>query len=80
MEPFDPKPILRALAEHGVEYVVVGGLAGMAHGSSYPSFDVDIVYARTPRISSVSQPACERSARVSAARRLTSRSCSTPGP
>jgi hypothetical protein len=48
MRPFEPRPLLRALAEHGVEYVVVGGLAGMAHGSSFPSFDLDVVYARSP--------------------------------
>jgi hypothetical protein len=48
MQPFEPRPLLRALAEHGVEYVVVGGLAGMAHGSSFPSFDLDVVYARSP--------------------------------
>jgi len=25
---------------------VIGGMAGLAHGSSYPSFDLDIAYAR----------------------------------
>ncbi len=43
---FQPKPILRKLLEHKVDFVLIGGLAGMAHGSSYPSYDVDIVYAR----------------------------------
>lgn len=43
---FDPKPILRALRAHDVDFVVIGGLAGMAHGSSYPSFDLDVAYAR----------------------------------
>ena len=43
---FQPKPILRTLLEHGVDFVLIGGLAGMARGSSYPSYDVDIAYAR----------------------------------
>lgn len=47
-----PDPPLRArelfavLARHGVEFVVVGGLAGLAHGSSYPTYDLDVAYAR----------------------------------
>lgn len=44
---FDPGEIFRALTERGVEFVLIGGLAGMAHGSSYPSFDTDIAYRRT---------------------------------
>jgi hypothetical protein len=43
---FRPKAILHTLVAHDVDFVVIGGLAGMAHGSSYPSFDVDIAYAR----------------------------------
>jgi hypothetical protein len=34
---FDAKAILRKLREHDVDFVLIGGLAGMAHGSSYPS-------------------------------------------
>jgi hypothetical protein len=29
-----------------VDFVVVGGVAGYAHGSSYPTYDLDIAYAR----------------------------------
>jgi hypothetical protein len=29
-----------------VDFVVVGGIAGMSHGSTYPSFDLDIAYSR----------------------------------
>jgi hypothetical protein len=47
--PLKAGPLLRALNEAGVDYVVIGGLAGMAHGSSYPSFDLDIAYARDPQ-------------------------------
>jgi hypothetical protein len=46
MLPLDAGSLLRALNEGGVDYVVVGGLAGMARGSSYPSFDLDVAYAR----------------------------------
>jgi hypothetical protein len=42
---FRPKAILHTLAEHDVDFVVIGGLAGIARGSSYPSYDVDIAYA-----------------------------------
>jgi hypothetical protein len=43
---FQPKPLLRTLIAHRVDFVVIGGLAGMARGSSYPSYDLDIAYAR----------------------------------
>lgn len=44
--PLQASPLLRALAGHGVDFVVVGGMAGLAHGSAYPTFDLDIAYAR----------------------------------
>lgn len=40
--------LLEPLIEQGVDFVVVGGMAGIAHGSSYPSFDLDIAYDRSP--------------------------------
>ena len=46
MPEFQPKAILRTLLEYEVDFVLIGGLAGMARGSSYPSYDVDIAYAR----------------------------------
>lgn len=45
-EGFEPGPILESLIAHNVDFVLIGGMAGMAHGSAYPSFDVDIVYSR----------------------------------
>lgn len=39
---------LRALAEGGVRFVVVGGLAGVAHGAARATYDVDVVYDRSP--------------------------------
>lgn len=42
------KPLLEALERQGVDFVVVGGLAGLAQGSSYPTYDLDVAYARDP--------------------------------
>jgi transcriptional regulator with XRE-family HTH domain len=39
-------PMLDALDRNQVEFVVIGGVAGLAHGSSYPTYDLDIAYAR----------------------------------
>ena len=47
--PYKPKPVLEALAKHEVDFVLIGGLAGMVHGSSYPTYDIDIAYARSPQ-------------------------------
>jgi len=44
--PLRASPLLNALAEHGVEFVLVGGMAGLAHGSAYPTYDLDVAYAR----------------------------------
>jgi len=38
--------MLDALTAAEVDFVVIGGLAGGAHGSSYPTYDLDIAYAR----------------------------------
>jgi transcriptional regulator with XRE-family HTH domain len=45
-KPLQPQPLLQALDRHGVDFVLVGGLAGLAHGSSYPTYDLDIAYSR----------------------------------
>jgi predicted nucleotidyltransferase len=45
-EVFDPIPVLEALADGGVDFVVIGGIAGGAHGSAYPTYDVDVMYSR----------------------------------
>ena len=45
-EGFDPLPLLEALAAAGVDFVVIGGVAGAAHGSAYPTYDLDVAYAR----------------------------------
>jgi hypothetical protein len=40
--PLDAERILAALAEHSVDYVIVGGLAVQTHGHVRTTFDVDI--------------------------------------
>jgi hypothetical protein len=42
------KPLLEAFERHGVDFVVIGGIAGLAQGSSYPTYDLDVAYARDP--------------------------------
>jgi predicted nucleotidyltransferase len=42
----DVRRLLIPLVEQGVDFVLIGGMAGIARGSSYPSFDLDIAYAR----------------------------------
>lgn len=41
--PLDPECLFRVLDEHQVEYVLVGGLAGVLHGSPAMTSDADIV-------------------------------------
>jgi hypothetical protein len=45
-----PSLRLRALVEvldrHAVDFIVIGGVAGIIHGSSYPTYDFDILYGR----------------------------------
>jgi len=43
---FDPARILRTLHEHEVDFVLVGGLAATAHGSSLLTADADITPSR----------------------------------
>jgi Nucleotidyltransferase of unknown function (DUF6036) len=40
--PLDAEQILRVLAQHAVEYVIVGGLAVQTHGHVRTTVDVDI--------------------------------------
>lgn len=40
--------LLKALADCGVEFLVIGGVAIAAHGSAYQTRDLDICYQRSP--------------------------------
>jgi hypothetical protein len=46
-EPLDPECLFATLADAGVDYVLIGGLAGVLHGSPAMTNDADIVPART---------------------------------
>jgi predicted nucleotidyltransferase len=43
---YDPLGALRTLQEHGVRFIVIGGVAGRLWGSPTMTNDVDICYAR----------------------------------
>jgi hypothetical protein len=42
----EPGKLLGPLIAHGVDFVLIGGQAGISHGSAYPSYDLDVLYAR----------------------------------
>ena len=46
--PLDAERILRALAEHGVDYVLIGGLAVQTHGHVRTTNDADLIPAPDP--------------------------------
>lgn len=45
--PADVLALLRALVEHEVEFVVVGGVCAVLHGAPVATFDLDIVPERS---------------------------------
>jgi hypothetical protein len=48
IEPhFEPTRLLRALHEYDVAFVVIGGIASLAHGSPSLTRDLDICYERS---------------------------------
>ena len=46
--PTDFGGLLRTLLGGGVEFVLIGGLAATVHGSARSTFDIDVLYHRTP--------------------------------
>jgi Nucleotidyl transferase AbiEii toxin, Type IV TA system len=46
--PLDAERILRALAEHDVDYVLIGGLAVQTHGHVRTTNDADVIPAPDP--------------------------------
>ena len=42
---FDPDGIFAALVSHEVDFVLIGGLAGVAQGAPWPTMDADVVVA-----------------------------------
>ncbi|MEA2693232.1 MAG: hypothetical protein QOJ16_2619 [Acidobacteriota bacterium] len=45
---FEAEPLLKILRQAEVEFILVGGFAGIVHGSARLTQDLDIVYRRTP--------------------------------
>ena len=43
--PLSADDILRRLTTRGVDFVVIGGIAAMLHGSAQATYDLDICYA-----------------------------------
>src|SRR5260370_31831089 len=39
---------LRSLCEHGIHFILVGGLAAVLNGAPVHTYDVDVVYALEP--------------------------------
>jgi hypothetical protein len=48
MTPTDFEGLLRRLLEGGVDFILVGGVAAALHGAARATYDVDVVYDRTP--------------------------------
>jgi len=42
------RELLPLLVRHGVRFIVIGGGAGMMHGSARLTLDLDVVYSRDP--------------------------------
>ena len=40
--------ILQTLADHQVDFIIVGGICAVLHGAPVSTFDLDIVHSRTP--------------------------------
>jgi hypothetical protein len=47
--PLKLKQLLEVLDRHAVDFLVIGGIAGIIHGSAYPTYDFDVLYARDER-------------------------------
>lgn len=44
----DFRRVLQALTSEPIEFILIGGLAAIVHGVGRSTYDVDVVYARTP--------------------------------
>lgn len=44
----DLQKLLSVLANANIEFVVIGGVAMVVHGSAYVTFDLDVCYGRSP--------------------------------
>lgn len=68
---FDPRAILLALADHGVDFTVIGGIAVQAHGYMRNTIDLDVIPGpRLINLSRLSEALASLSARLRGAERL----------
>ena len=44
----DLSQVIPPLVEANVDFILIGGMAAILHGSARVTFDVDVVYSRTP--------------------------------
>jgi hypothetical protein len=44
----DFRALIGCLADGGIDFILVGGVAATVHGSARLTRDVDVVYARNP--------------------------------
>jgi predicted nucleotidyltransferase len=44
----DFEKLLKVLFEGGVQFIIIGGAAATAHGSARLTYDIDLVYSRSP--------------------------------
>jgi hypothetical protein len=42
------EPVVEIFDRHGVEYIVIGGMAAVLAGALRPTYDIDLCYRRTP--------------------------------
>jgi predicted nucleotidyltransferase len=47
--PQDSIEILEHFLQRGVEFIVIGGVAGVLHGAPLVTWDLDLLHSRTPR-------------------------------
>jgi hypothetical protein len=40
--------LIGALTKAGVDFIIVGGIAATVHGAARPTYDLDVVYERSP--------------------------------
>jgi hypothetical protein len=40
------RTLLEFLESNAVDFIVIGGVAGIVHGSAYPTYDFDLLYSR----------------------------------
>lgn len=66
--PFDPKRILKTLARHRVDLIVVGGIGGVLQGSPLLTDDVDVVpLLKRPNLDALASALNELNARLMSA-------------